>query len=127
MGPGILSTTVASYDLGRRGSTGVAFLLDPTQVTGAEITTKMMAVRADHGLEFVRAWDRHQLSVIALCPFIISVAFAITWIGVFIGKFGVDAQVAVQTAFTVAGFIVTAGNVKSKKLCSLLVPSLTRF
>jgi hypothetical protein len=74
----------------------------------------MMAIRANHGLEFVRAWDRHKLSIIALLPFFFSVAFAAIWIGVSIGTFGVDAQVAVQTAFTVAGFIVTAGKIKSK-------------
>jgi hypothetical protein len=70
----------------------------------------MVAVRADHGLEFVHAWDRHKLSVIASLPFGISMAFAVSWIAISIVKFRVDAQVAVQTAFTVAGFIVTAGE-----------------
>ena len=109
----VLGKTIDTYDLGRRGSTGIAFLLDPSQVIGAEITTKMVTARADHGLEFVRAWDRHKLSIIALLPFVFSVVFAVAWIGVSIGKFGVDAQIAVQTAFTVAGFIVTAGKFKS--------------
>jgi hypothetical protein len=74
----------------------------------------MMEVRDSHGLEFVRIWDRPKLSIIALLPFVISMAFAITWIAVSIAKFKVDAQVAVQTAFTVAGFIVTAGKTEPK-------------
>jgi hypothetical protein len=86
----------------------------------------MVAARADHGLEFVRAWDRHKLSIIAMLPFVFSVVFAVAWIGVSIGKFKVDAQVAVQTAFTVAGFIVTAGKVKVQKSCFLLVLLLIR-
>jgi hypothetical protein len=71
----------------------------------------MMDVRDTYGLEFVRTWDCHKLSIIALLPFFVSVAFDVIWIGVSIGTFGVDAQVAVQTAFTVAAFIVTAGKV----------------
>jgi hypothetical protein len=99
-----------------KGSTQVAFLLDHSKVTGSETTSEMMAVRFILGLEFVRTLDRHKLSIIVLAPFVVSVAFAAIWIGVSIGTFGVDAQVAVQTASTVAGFIVNSGKVKSKVL-----------
>jgi hypothetical protein len=118
---------VDTYDLGRKGSTYVAFLFDPSQVIGEDITSQMIAVKDTHGLDFVRVWDRPRLCIIALLPFIFSVVFAAIWIGVSIGKFGVDAQVAVQTAFTVAGFIVTAGRIKSTKsqVFLLSVPSLT--
>ena len=105
---------VDTYDLGRKGSTYVAFLFDPSQATGKDITSRMMAVRDTHGLDFVRVWDRPKLCMIALVPFVFSVVFAVVWIGVSIGKFKVDAQVAVQTAFTVAGFIVTAGKMEPK-------------
>jgi hypothetical protein len=86
-----------------------------------------MAVRDTHGLEFVRAWNRHKVSIVALLPFLILMVFAVTWIAVSIGNFGVDAQVAVQTAFTVARFIVTAGEAESISHVFLwLVHLLTR-
>jgi hypothetical protein len=44
---------------------------------------------------------------------VLSLVFAFIWIGVSIGIYHVDAQVAVQTAFTVAAFIVTAGEFKN--------------
>jgi hypothetical protein len=61
------------------------------------------------GLEFVRTWDSIGVSVISLVPFGLSLAFAGAWIGVSIQQYGVNAQVATQTAFTVAAYIVTAG------------------
>ena len=105
---------VETYDLGRKDSAYVAFLFDPSQVIGDDITSRMMAVRDTHGLEFVRVWNRPRLCINALVPFVFSVVSAAVWIGVSIGKFKVDAQVAVQTAFTVAGFIVTAGKMEPK-------------
>lgn len=71
------------------------------------------------GLEFVKAWDRNVLSIISLFPVAISLGFAAAWIVVSIVRYEVDAQVAVQTAFTVSGFIVTAG--KPKRDCFLAV------
>lgn len=65
---------------------------------------------ADEGLEFVRALDRSAISVISMMPFLLSLVFAAVWIGVFVGKYHLDTQVVVQTAFTVAAFIVTAGE-----------------
>ena len=116
---------VDSYDLGCRGASQVALLLYPSQATGVAITSQMMADRDTHGLEFVRAWDRHKLSIIALLPFVVSVVFAVVWIGVSIGTFRVDAQVAMQTAFTVAGFIVTAGKASSRQPLLMLECAFT--
>lgn len=62
------------------------------------------------GLDFVRAWDRNNAAVIALIPFVLSLLFAVVWIVVSVATYAVDVQVAVQTAFTVAAFIVTAGK-----------------
>ena len=62
------------------------------------------------GLDFIRAWDRNNAAVIALIPFVFSVLFAIAWIAVSVAAYAVDVQVAVQTAFTVAAFVVTAGK-----------------
>jgi len=62
------------------------------------------------GLDFVRAWDRNNAAVIALIPFVLSVLFAVIWIAVSVEVYAVDAQIAVQAAFTVAAFIVTAGE-----------------
>lgn len=75
----------------------------------------MLANVTSEGLEFIRAWDRNKVSIIALIPFAVSLLFAIIWIVVSIARYAVDAQVAVQTAFTVAGFIVTAGKSKCWK------------
>jgi hypothetical protein len=65
------------------------------------------------GLDFIRAWDRNNAAGIALVPFALSLLFAIVWIWVSVAQCGVDVQVAVQTAFTVAAFIVTAGEFES--------------
>ncbi|KAK1031552.1 hypothetical protein LTS16_017970 [Friedmanniomyces endolithicus] len=64
---------------------------------------------AVEGLEFVRAWDVGAVSMISLTPLLFSLVFVALWIGVCVGHFGVDVQVATTTAFTVAVFVVTAG------------------
>jgi hypothetical protein len=68
-----------------------------------------MANAEDEGLEFVRSWNTISISAIVLLPFVLSLVFGGVWIGVFV-KMGTDVQVAVQTAFTVASYIVTAGT-----------------
>jgi hypothetical protein len=70
----------------------------------------MVANASTEGLEFVRAWDSLAVSLISLIPFGLSLLFAGVWIGVSIRQYGTDAQVATQTAFTVAAYIVTAGK-----------------
>jgi hypothetical protein len=62
-----------------------------------------------NGLEFIRTWNIAAISTIVMLPFGFSIAFAAGWIGVYVSK-GTDVQVAVQTAFTVSSYIVTAGK-----------------
>ncbi len=69
----------------------------------------MLDKPAVEGLEFVRAWDVGAVSMISLTPLLFSLVFVALWIGVCVGHFGVDVQVATTTAFTVAVFVVTAG------------------
>lgn len=73
------------------------------------VTQQLMANAEDEGLEFVRSWNTVSISAIVLLPFALSLAFGGVWIGVSV-KTGTDVQVAVQTAFTVASYIVTAGT-----------------
>lgn len=102
--------------LGRRGKNRAALLdhadeIDPQQheVTQA-ITEDPMAI----GVEFVRQWDGYAISMVVMMPLLISLIFAVVWIAVSAARYEVDAQVAVQTAFTVASFIVTAGRFAEK-------------
>lgn len=103
---------IKTYDLGRDTSSKVVNFLNPDTLDPAQHhqTDDMLANVASEGLEFIRAWDRNKVSIIALIPFAVSLLFAIIWIVVSVTRYAVDAQVAVQTAFTVAGFIVTAGK-----------------
>ena len=85
---------------------------DPSKLGSTDKTLSTIVVRspATEGVEFVRTWDRNAISVISMMPFLLSLVFAALWVGIFVGKYHVDTQVAVQTAFTVAAFIVTAGK-----------------
>lgn len=111
----VLGERVKSYDLGRNASSNVVNFLNPHRLDPKQYfqTVDMLSDVQTEGLEFVRAWDKNNASIIALIPFVLSLVFAFIWIGVSIGHYRVDAQVAVQTAFTVAAFIVTAGKSKS--------------
>ena len=62
------------------------------------------------GLEFVRAWDALSVSIIALAPFVGSLVISAIWIGVSVGVYDTGVQVATQTAFTIASYVVTAGG-----------------
>ena len=108
----VLGERVKTYDLGRSASSNVVNFLNPDGLDQKQFhqTRDMMSDVAGEGLEFIRVWDRKKVSGIAMVPFVLSLVFAIVWIAVSIGLYDVDAQVAVQTAFTVAGFIVTAGE-----------------
>jgi hypothetical protein len=111
----VLGERIKSYDLGRNASSNVVNFLEPRRLDPKQYfqTVDMLSNVQTEGLEFVRAWDKNNASVIALIPFVLSLVFAIIWIAVSIGYYHVDAQVAVQTAFTVAAFIVTAGEFQS--------------
>lgn len=111
----VLGERVKSYDLGRNASSNVVNFLNPDRLDSKQSfqTVDMLSDVQTEGLEFVRAWDKNNASIIALIPFVLSLVFAVIWIAVSIGHYHVDAQVAVQTAFTVAAFIVTAGEFQS--------------
>lgn len=75
------------------------------------VTQKWLSNAEDEGLEFVRSWNTVAISAIVLLPFVLSLVFGGVWIGLLI-KTGTDVQVAVQTEFTVASYIVTAGTLQ---------------
>jgi hypothetical protein len=90
----------------------VAFFEDPEKVKGqVTVTQKLLANTENEGLEFVRSWNTVAISAIVLLPFALSLVFGGVWVGLFV-KRGKDVQVAVQSAFTVASYIVTAGTLQ---------------
>jgi len=107
-----LGDRIKTYDLGRNASSNVVNFLNPDRLNAKQYyqTFGMLSEVKTEGLEFVREWDRNKVSMIAMLPFVLSLVFAIIWIAVSIAHYAVDTQVAVQTAFTVAAFIVTGGK-----------------
>ena len=88
----------------------MAFFEDPHRVRDqVTVTQTLLANPEEEGLEFVRSWNIVAISAIVLLPFVLSLVFGGVWVGVFV-KRGTDVQVAVQTAYTVASYIVTAGK-----------------
>jgi hypothetical protein len=63
-----------------------------------------------YALNLVRTLDPYAISVIILLPMILSLACGIAWSVVAVRHYGVDVSNSVQTAFTVASYIVTAGK-----------------
>lgn len=108
----VICDRIETFDLGRNASCNVVNFLDPTRIDSKQHfqSDKMLSNTDTEGLEFVRAWDRSKVSIICMIPFVISLLFAMIWVPASIARFAVDAQVAVQTAFTVASYIVTAGK-----------------
>lgn len=105
-----------SFDLGRYSSSKVVNFLNPDGLDHTQCHQTVNMLKdinvGSGGLDFVRAWDRNNAAVIALIPFVLSLLFAIVWIVVSVAAYAVDVQVAVQTAFTGAAFIVTAGELE---------------
>lgn len=108
----MLGSRLRSLELGRSGTGHVAHFECLSSVPEDQRSqTEDIAGKADfEGLELIRVWNSVKVSVIAFIPFALSMVFAGLWIGVSVGVYGVDTQVATQTAFTVAAFIVTAGE-----------------
>ena len=103
--------------MGRTATSHVANFKHPSNISETQrFQTEAIAAKPEEeGIEFIRSWDRLAISAISMIPLVVSLVFAGVWIGLSILKHKVDAQVAVQTGFTVAGFIVTAG--KDSSLC----------
>ncbi|KAF2396538.1 hypothetical protein EJ06DRAFT_585009 [Trichodelitschia bisporula] len=60
-------------------------------------------------LNFVEQWDTRLLTVAVAIPVIVSLLAAIAWPWMSVRRYGGDVQASVQTGFTIAGFILTAG------------------
>ena len=74
-----------------------------------EVAETIRSVAENGALEFQRTYDVGTISVVVAVPPVASLVFGIAWVRVHTHK-GVDLQVAVQTAFTVSSYIVTAGK-----------------
>jgi hypothetical protein len=61
-------------------------------------------------LNFVSGWDAIAASYIVLSPTVVSIILAVAWPVVAVRVFEADAQASVQTATSVASYIVTAGE-----------------
>lgn len=67
-----------------------------------------------HALEFVEGWNGTRIAIAGLTPLLISCILGVVW----------SWQTGdVQTAFTVAGFVLTAGTCESKKSFPVLEES----
>lgn len=74
-----------------------------------------------YALNLVRTLDPYAMSAVILLPMLLSLAFGIAWSVVAVRHYGVDVSTGVQTAFTVAGYIVTAGEWGRTPLSSSVV------
>lgn len=107
----VLGSRLGTLQLGRYQGRLVNIFENPQ--LGAHTVAVAETVRAiseNSALEFQRTYDVGALSVIVAVPPVASLIFAIAWVRVYAHK-GVDLQVAVQTAFTVSSYIVTAGKI----------------
>ncbi|GAW11882.1 hypothetical protein ANO14919_012350 [Xylariales sp. No.14919] len=77
------------------------------------------AANTPEALNFVTKWDQFWLSVIILSPTIASITITVAWPVVAVLKYGADLQASVQTATSLASYIVTTG--------ALLVGLVTLF
>jgi hypothetical protein len=88
----------------------IRFLEEPTEASIGDELTRLIVqhARAGNCLEFVFTCDGTRCAIFALLPVISSGIFPLVWLSIFLNR-GADVQITVQTAFTVAGYIVTAG------------------
>lgn len=101
---------IETIDLGRSGGRLVSFLEAPEKLKGQYDLTQKLKARAEiEGVEFVRCWDNGSISIVAVSPLFASLVFVVVWVVVFVRRGG-DLQVTMQTAFTVASFMVTASK-----------------
>lgn len=77
-----------------------------------------------YALNLVRTLDPYAMSAVILLPMSLSLAFGIAWSVVAVRHYGMDVSTSVQTAFTVAGYIVTAGK-WNKSTVSVMLRILT--
>lgn len=108
--PVALGAKIETIDLGRSRRGFVTFFEAPEQLAGQHnLTEKLKNAAENEGLEFVRVWDSFALSVVVVTPLLGSLVFVAIWVGVFVRR-GHDLQLTMQTAFSVASFMVTAST-----------------
>ena len=59
-------------------------------------------------LNLVTGWDASLISIILMAPTALSIIISVGWPMIAVLKYGADVQTSVQTAISVASFIVTA-------------------
>ncbi|KAI0438917.1 hypothetical protein F4803DRAFT_569060 [Xylaria telfairii] len=76
-----------------------------------QVTTTNARALADTSvaLDFVTKWDSFWLSVIVLSPTVISIIITVAWPAVAVLHYDADIQTSVQTATSLASYIVTTG------------------
>lgn len=67
------------------------------------------------GLEFIGTLDRNAIGGVIMAPSLASLAFVIIWLSIYLRKTEandgkIDTQVVVTTAFTIAIYLLTAGE-----------------
>jgi hypothetical protein len=105
---GALGKKIETLDLG--GGRLVSFLSEAQRLYGQQdLTQKLKADPEREGVEFVRFWDTRSISIVAVSLLFASLVFAAVWVGVFVQR-GADLQATMQTAFTVASFMVSSSK-----------------
>lgn len=116
-----------SLDCGR----GLQFFHHPKTAPQGQIVTeeaqKPPPVAAHEGLEFIRVLDRRAIGGVIMAPPTASLVFIVVWLVVHLRNYResenskVYMQAVVGTAFTVASYLVTTGNLSVfTLLCRLL-------
>ena len=86
----------------------------------ATVAETVRSISRNCAREFQRTYDVGAISVVVAVPPVASLIFAIVWVRIYAHK-GVDLQTAVQTAFTVSSYIVTAGKGRDVQVPSRLL------
>jgi len=100
-------------NLGRLGNRATHLLYHSRGLDGSsDLMNKVLSDVYDQNraLEFVERWDGTRLTFLVSLPVVASLAFIGVWIVVKVHLDGEDLQVTMQTAFTVASYIVTTSK-----------------
>lgn len=112
--------------LGRYKGTLTSLFHSPELVKDSNnIAKKIQGLSQETVLEFKQTYDLGIISLVLAVPPLGSVIFAVAWILHFVHKEGVDLQVLVASAFTVASYIVTTGMSSLRCFLSVAIDRLT--
>jgi len=109
---------LGTLDLGFYGDAQreVALLKDSSGVEGSNMLNAfrpsgLLATEGHHlsALNVVRTYSASRISFLILLPTILSIAVAVAWPVVAVFYYGAEVQASVQTSFTIASYVVTAG------------------